>query len=54
MIDEEKLIELINGEMWDDYSAYRGLGCIPEYREYFIARKGVWKRVLQLIEEVSQ
>ena len=54
MIDEKKLIELIDAEMWYDYKALQALQCIPEYRDIYMARSGVWRKVKQLIEEVLQ
>lgn len=53
MINEKKLIELIDNEMEADMEAFRSIGSIPEYRNYYMIRYRVWKRVKQLIEEVE-
>ena len=60
MIDEKKLIELIDNEMEADMEAFKAIGSIPEYPSlyeipnYYMIRYRVWKRVKQLIKEVSQ
>lgn len=51
MIDEKKLIELIDAEIEADVEAFKGIGSVPEYRNHFMIRYRVWKKVKQLIKE---